>query len=77
MMWSSRLCLVALPEIAVLGPLNHVTYVTSLDLYLDSTQRLAPFGVLPWSDLDKPTVLTRLDRLGPNGNLNVEHPTMG
>ena len=76
-MWSSRLCLVALPEIAVLGPLNHVTYVTSLDLYLDSTQRLAPFGVLPWSDLDKPTVLTRLDRLGPNGILNVEHPTMG
>lgn len=36
---------------------NHViTYVPSLDLYLDSTSRLAPFPTLPFSDAGKPVV---------------------
>ena len=52
-------------EIGVHEPLDHViTYVPSLDLYLDSTDRFAVFGSLPVSDLDKPVVLINLDRLG-------------
>lgn len=44
---------------------NHViTYVPSLDLYLDSTAQFAPMGMLPSSDLDKQVVLTGLNRLG-------------
>jgi transglutaminase-like putative cysteine protease len=36
---------------------NHlITYVPSMNLYLDSTARYAPFGVLPNSDADKPVV---------------------
>jgi hypothetical protein len=44
---------------------NHViTYVPELNLYLDSTSRFAPFGVLPESDLDKQVILTALNRMG-------------
>lgn len=44
---------------------NHViTYVPSLDLYLDSTARLAPFGTLPSPELNKSVVLTGLNRVG-------------
>jgi hypothetical protein len=35
-----------------------------LNLYLDSTSRFAPFGVLPESDLDKQVILTALNRMG-------------
>ncbi len=36
---------------------NHlISYVPSLQLYLDSTARYAPFGVLPYSDASKPVV---------------------
>lgn len=53
-----------LPKLAALV-FNHViTYVPSLDLYLDSTAQFAPFGTLPLSDLDKQVVLTGLNRLG-------------
>lgn len=46
-------------------PLNHViTYIPSLNLYLDSTDRFAPFGTLPFGDLDKPVVLTALGTIG-------------
>ena len=54
-------------------PLNHViTYVPSLDLYLDSTDRFAPFGTLPTSDADKPVILTRLDRMGRTPRMKAE-----
>ncbi len=53
------------PKLAVFEPLNHViTYIPSLDLYLDSTAQFAPFGVLPQEDMDKPVILTGLDKLG-------------
>ena len=46
-------------------PLNHViTYVPALDLYIDSTDRHSPFGVIPFEDMDKPVILTALDRMG-------------
>lgn len=47
------------------SPINHViTYIPSMDLYLDSTAQLVPFGKLDEQVLDKPTVLVALDRLG-------------
>lgn len=50
--------LYTLPAAAGLGALNHViTYVPSLDLYLDSTAPYAPFGLLPIAEYDKPVVL--------------------
>jgi hypothetical protein len=53
-----------LPKLAGLV-FNHViTYVPSLDLYLDSTAQFAPFGTLPTSDLTKNVVLTGLNRVG-------------
>ena len=55
----------SLPRLAVLGPFNHViTYLPQWDIYLDPTAERAPFGVLPYNELDKPTVLTGLGRLG-------------
>ena len=46
-------------------PLNHViTYIPSMDLYLDSTARFAPFGQLYNEIFDKPTVLVALNRYG-------------
>ena len=54
-----------LPSIGAHGPITHViTYIPSLDLYLDSTAPFAAFGTLPFADMDKPVVLTALGRLG-------------
>ena len=48
-----------LPDAPGLGALDHViTYVPSLDLFLDSTAPYAPFGILPAGEYDKPVVLT-------------------
>jgi len=54
-------------------PINHViTYVPSLDLYLDSTDPFAPFGTLPLSDVNKPVVLTALDRMGHSPKMKAD-----
>jgi len=54
-----------LPKYPALYPQNHViTYLPDFDLYLDSTSTFSPFGMLPYSDLDKPTVLTALKKIG-------------
>ena len=48
-----------LPRVPTLGVFNHViTYVPSLDLYLDSTAESIAAGYLPSSDLGKPVLLT-------------------
>lgn len=61
------------PTIGSHYPINHViTYVPSLDLYLDSTDPFAPFGTLPFEDLDKPVVLTALDRLGKTPKMKAD-----
>lgn len=45
-------------------PLDHViTYLPSLDLYVDATSRFAPFGTLPDAVAGKPVVLTALGRV--------------
>jgi transglutaminase-like putative cysteine protease len=47
-----------LPAIPVVSMVNHVIdYVPEFDLYLDSTSDSTPFGMLPGSDYDKPTLL--------------------
>lgn len=53
-----------LPKLAVMVFSHVITYVPSLDLYLDSTAQFASFGVLPSSDLNKYVVLTGLNRVG-------------
>ena len=54
-----------LPMYPAVYPQNHViTYLPDFDLYLDSTSIFTPFGMLPYSDLDKPTVLTALKKMG-------------
>ena len=48
-----------LPKLPTAGIFDHViTYIPSLDLYLDSTSRFAPVGALPTQDMDKPVLHT-------------------
>lgn len=55
----------SLPKLAVLSPFNHViVYLPKWDMYLDPTEESAPFGTLPYGLLDKPTVLTGLNKIG-------------
>lgn len=54
-----------LPKVPTLGVLNHaITYVPSLNLYLDSTATPIAAGYLPIPELNKPTVLTQTGELG-------------
>ncbi len=47
-----------LPSIAYSGSFDHViTYIPEFDLYLDSTAKYAPFGVLPNLDSDRPVLI--------------------
>ena len=49
-----------LPQLPTPGIFDHViTYVPSLNVYLDSTTRFAPLGTLPHGDMDKPVLLTQ------------------
>lgn len=58
-----------LPRLGDVSPMNHViTYLPQWDLYVDSTNRYAPFGVLGSSVVDKPTVLTRSLAFGRTPN---------
>ena len=58
------------------SPINHViTYIPSMDLYLDSTAQLVPFGKLDEQVLDKPTVLVALNRLGHTPKMQAHDNT--
>ncbi len=47
-----------LPKVPVVSSVNHViNYLPAFDLYLDSTSDSTPFGMLPYVDQDKPTLL--------------------
>jgi transglutaminase-like putative cysteine protease len=55
----------SLPKYPVISPFNHViTYLPQWDLYVDSTAEMAPFGILPSEQIDKPTLLTALQKVG-------------
>jgi transglutaminase-like putative cysteine protease len=63
----------SLSTVGSIGPPNHIiTYVPSLDLYVDSTDQFAHFGTLSFSVMDKPTVLTALGRLGHTPRMRAE-----
>ena len=48
-----------LPVLPAPGVFDHViTYIPSLNLYLDSTSEFTPFGKLPSSDVQKPVILS-------------------
>jgi hypothetical protein len=48
----------------VSNPINHViTYVPSLDLYVDSTAQFAAVGTLPTGDSNKPVIITATGEL--------------
>ena len=65
-----------LPKLAGLV-FNHViTYVPSLDLYLDSTAQFAPFGSLPTSVLNKNVVLTGLNKVGRTPPMRAQEHTL-
>lgn len=54
-----------LSPVASLGQFNHaITYIPSLDLYLDSTAESIGAGYLPVWDLDKQVILTKSGTLG-------------
>lgn len=54
-----------LPKYPVLSPQNHViTYIPEFDLYVDATAQNVPFGYIPFTVRDKPTVLTALNKMG-------------
>lgn len=48
-----------LPEIPVSWFNHAISYIPSLDLYLDSTDSTMPFGLLPDNDAGKPVLATR------------------
>jgi transglutaminase-like putative cysteine protease len=51
-----------LPEVPSRTPFNHaITYLPEFDLFVDSTDHLAPFGVLGDRVADKPAIVTRRD----------------
>lgn len=71
----------ALPKLAVFTPFNHViTYLPKWDLYVDPTAERALFGVLPYNELDKPTILTGLLKIGrtpkPSAKENIVSSTV-
>ena len=54
-----------LPNLVTLSTFNHViTYLPQWDMYVDTTQEFAPFGVLDLGTLDKPTLLVALGKVG-------------
>ncbi|MFZ6756547.1 DUF3857 domain-containing transglutaminase family protein [Undibacterium sp. Ji50W] len=54
-----------LSPVANLGQLNHaITFIPSLNLYLDSTAIDVNHGYLPFSVWDKPAILTRTGEIG-------------
>lgn len=62
-----------LPNVGANAPLNHViTYVPELDIYVDSTDQFSHFGSLPSGDMDKPTVLTALGRIGHTPSMRAD-----
>ncbi len=59
------------------NPVNHViTYIPSLDLYLDSTAQFVPFGKLDDQVIDKPTILVSLNRYGRTPKMRADENTL-
>ncbi len=62
----------ALSNVASPDQFDHViTYIPELALYVDSTARFAPFGILPDSDADKPVLHTATGQIGQTKPLSA------
>jgi hypothetical protein len=62
-----------LPKVGSFALFNHlITYLPSLDLYVDSTAQFAPFGILQFTETDKPVALTSLGRLGRTPHMRAD-----
>lgn len=62
-----------LPHTPTLGIFNHIiTYIPSLDLFLDSTAESIAAGYLPGQDLGKPVLLTKSGQLARTPALQSE-----
>ena len=62
-----------LPRLVTLGTFNHmITYLPRWDMYVDATQEFAQFGVLDFSALDKPTLITALGKIGHTPKPNAD-----
>jgi transglutaminase-like putative cysteine protease len=63
----------SLSTVGSIGPPNHIiTYVPSLDLYVDSTDQFSPYGTLSFDVIDKPTVLTALGKVGRTPSMRAD-----
>ncbi|MDC8760244.1 DUF3857 domain-containing transglutaminase family protein [Janthinobacterium fluminis] len=63
-----------LPDAPTLGIFNHIiTYIPSLDLYLDPTAETIAAGYLPKQDLGKPVLLLKSGRLAATPASQAEH----
>lgn len=61
-----------LPKLPIVSPFNHViTYIPSLDLYLDSTAQFAAPGTLPDEEMDKPVLHTATGKLARTPGFDV------
>lgn len=62
-----------LPTLPIMSPFNHViTYVPSLNLFLDSTAQFAPLGTLPDAAMDKPVLLTSSGAIARTPGFNTQ-----
>lgn len=51
-------------KIAFIGAFNHaITYIPELNLFVDSTAEVAPFGILPSSEAESPSLITQKGEL--------------
>ena len=62
-----------LPAVAGLIFNHIITYIPEFDVYADSTARHVPFGVLPYSDVARPVVLTASGKVAKTPNLDPAH----
>ena len=63
-----------LTKLGTPSPFNHViTYLPKWDIYVDSTIGYAPFGLLSSTELDKPTLLTALNKVGHTKKFSIEN----
>lgn len=61
------------PTLGTIYPFNHViTYIPQWDLFLDSTQEMLPFGILPAELADKPALLTATGKMVRTPNLSAD-----
>ena len=63
-----------LGKLGTVTPMNHaITYIPQWDIYVDPTLELARFGQLNYSEMDKPTVLLSMAKIGHTPNMSLKN----